>query len=468
MNISVLIADDNVEFATTLAEIVKSFGYETILTHSPDETIAAVEANHNIIGVALLDIEYGPDTELDGLDILDNISKSYPEIPVIMISGKGTIESAVRATKLGAMNFIEKGVVTKEKIKGVLSTALERFDSTGEYKDIKNFLASQGIIADSKAMMEIGDSIIRFGRTNLNVLITGDTGTGKKLVAKAIHAASQRRRYQFVTVDIPNIPKDLFQSELFGHVKGAFSGATDSKKGLFQQANNGTIFLDEIGELTPELQSSLFIPIEEKQVRRVGSVKTEDVNLRFISATDKNLLDGMRDGKFREQLYHRLRECEIHLPNLSERREDIPSIIDHYLAKHNEDFAEQRSFAPSALELLNQQQWPGNIREIAGVIKVVLQTARRDTIEANDIHKIIKNSPSMTKPARENTYISTSGTLKADLAKVDKIKVEETLERCNGNVTKTAAILGVSRETLHNKIRRYEIEVQKYRKKKKR
>ncbi len=467
MDIRILIADDNKEFATTMSGIVKSFGYNTLLAHTPDEAIQCAHENHNIIGAALLDIEFGPEAQLDGLDILESLRKSYPEIPVIMISGKGTIESAVRATKLGAINFIEKGVVTKDRIKAVLDTAMERLGPRGEYDEIRKFLASQGIIATSKPMMEIGDAIIRYARTDLNVLITGDTGTGKKLVAMAIHAASRRNRHPFVTVDIPNIPKELFQSELFGHVKGAFSGATDSKKGLFQQANNGTIFLDEIGEMTTDLQSSLFIPIEEKEVRRVGSVKSEPVNLRFISATDKNLLDGMKNGKFREQLYHRLRECEIHLPSLSERREDIPGIIEFYLQKHNQDFGEQKYFSPSALDLMGEQRWHGNIRELAGVVKVALQTSLKEQIEANDIQKILKNSPSVNKPVSETAYLSTTGSLKDDLAKVDKIKIESSLERCKGNVTKTAALLGVSRETLHNKIRRYEIDVQQYRKSRK-
>jgi len=465
MDIRVLIADDNYDFASTLSEIVVSFGVKTFICTSPEETLNCLESNTKNIGVAFLDIEFGPNTSMDGLDILEKMRKDYPYIPVVMISGKGTIESAVRATKLGAINFIEKSIVTKQRIKSVLETALERLGPRGEADDIRKFLAAQGIIAKSRAMMEIGDSIIRYGRTDLNILITGDTGTGKKLVAKALHAASHRAKSPFITVDIPNIPKELLQSELFGHIKGSFSGASESKKGLFHQANHGTILLDEIGEMTLDLQSSLFIPIEERSIRRVGSIKSEDVDIRFISATDRDLLVLMREGRFREQLYHRLRECEIHLPNLTDRIEDIPDIIDYYLKKHNDDFQEHKQFSTSAMEQLCEYNWTGNVRELSSIVKVALQTSLKDQIEAIDITRILKNSPSVYNKPVENNPIISNRTLKEDIENVDKKKIELTLEQVNGNVTKAAGILGVSRETLHNKIRKYEIEVTDFRKK---
>lgn len=465
LDIKILIADDNLDFSSTLAEIVSSFGYKTLVANTPQKTLAYLSANPKTIGAALLDIEFGPDAEMDGLDILERIRYSYPEIPVIMITGKGTIESAVRATKLGAINFVEKSTVSKSKIKAMLDVAMERLGPQGEADDIRKFLESFGIIAKSKTMIEIGDSIIRYARTDLNVLITGDTGTGKKLVAKAIHNASKRARYPLITVDIPNIPKELLQSELFGHVKGAFSGATETKKGLFNQAHHGTLFLDEIGEMSLDLQSSLFIPIEDKCVRKVGSVKSEDIDIRFVSATDRDLLKLMREGVFREQLYHRLRECEIRMPNLTERKEDIPLIIEHYVKKHNEDFQDQKYFSPSALDLLNEGSWHGNVRELSSIIKVAMQTSLKDQVEAMDIQKIIKNSPSIYRSLSDSTFISSNRTLKEDLAQVDKQKIESTLRNCKGNVTKAANMLGVSRETLHNKIRRYEIDVHNFRKK---
>ena len=246
----VLIVDDNKDFASTLAEIVSSFGFDPETLYTPQEAINYVDANHSQVGVMLLDIEFGPGEQLNGLDILEHARKRFPEIPVIMISGKGTIETAVKATKLGAVNFVEKSLISRDKVKNVLNAAIERLGENGEAKEIRQFLEMHGIIAKSKKMIDIGDNIIRFGRTELNILITGETGTGKKLVAKAIHAISRRTRFPFVTVDIPNIPSDLFQSELFGHLKGSFSGATETKKGLFHQADKGTLFLDEIGDFS--------------------------------------------------------------------------------------------------------------------------------------------------------------------------------------------------------------------------
>lgn len=463
----VLIGDDSLDFCTTLEDIVQSFGYETHTLQDPQNIIDFLDKQHKKISVVMLDIEFGPHVSLNGIDVLEYCRRNFPAIPVVMISGKGTIENAVKATKLGAINFIEKSVLSKESIKEVLASAMDRLGVKGEALEIQRFLASQGIVGKHRLMLEIGDSIIRFGRTDLNVLITGETGTGKKLVANAIHNVSRRAKYPFVTVDIPNIPRDLFQSELFGHNKGSFTGAGDNKKGLFHQANKGTIFLDEIGDLSQDLQSSLFIPIEEKMIRRVGSTESEDLDVRFVSATDKDLLYAMKEAKFREQLYHRLRECAIHIPPLRERPDDIPDIAEYYLLYHNEQYNQSKGFSPSALEFLQEQNWSGNVRQLVSVLRVTLQTVSDEQIEVADLHKIISNSsvgPS-SDPASE-TLISSGRTLKEDLAQLDKKKIESTLERTNGNVSKAAAILGISRETLHNKIRRYGVNTQLYRVKK--
>lgn len=461
----ILIADDNKDFCSTMAEIVGSLNFETEMFNTPDSAINYISANHSKISLMLLDIEFGPGESKNGLDILDFSRKNYPQIPVIMISGKGTIETAVKATKLGASNFIEKSIISKEKIVEVINSviSLNNIDNV-ESQEIKKFLEVNGIIGNSKELIALGDNIIRFGRTELNVLVTGETGTGKKLVAKALHSISRRNRQSFVTVDIPNIPGDLFQSELFGHVKGSFSGAVDNKKGLFHQAHKGTLFLDEIGDLPIELQSNLLLPVEEKSIRRVGSVQNEEVDIRFISATDKDLVEAIKNNKYREQLYHRLRECEIHLPPLRDRREDIPEICDYYLKSHNEHFSEQKVFSPSSMEYLCEQEWSGNIRELISSLKLSLQTIQKEVIEVSDLHKVLlidnKNKEKKIKT------LSEVRTLKEDIEEVDKKKIETTLLLTNGNVSKSAAKLGVSRETLHSKIRKYDIDVQQYRKKK--
>lgn len=464
MKVVALIVDDNHEFATTMADIVESFGYQPAIAYSPAEAIAYLDEKHRFVGIILLDIEFAPGEKTNGLDLLEIIRKNYIQIPVVMISGKGTIESAVRATKLGAVNFIEKSILSKEKIKAVLDSSARHISVSLEELEIQKFLHSCGIIGKSKKIIEVGDSIIRYGRTDLNVLITGETGTGKKLVAKAIHSISRRAKFPFVTVDIPNIPKELFQSELYGHIKGAFSGAMETKRGLFQEAHKGTLFLDEIGDLLPELQSNLLIPIEEKIVRKVGSLQNEEVDIRFISATDKDLLVSIKEGRFREQLYHRLRECEIYIPPLSERREDIPEIINHYCQKHNNEFSEYKYFADDTIDFLTHYTWRGNVRELVNFLKVALQTTQKEKIEISDVQKLLSNGNHRSVQF-QIPIITTDRTLKEDLAEVDKKKIETTLAQCNGNVSKSAAILGISRETLHNKIRRYNIDVSQFRKK---
>jgi len=456
----ILIADDNLEFSGTISDLVESYGYKTTVTNTPHSTMEYYFKNNNQIMAVFLDIEFGINEELDGLDLLEKFRKFNPTIPIVMISGKGTIESAVRATRLGAVNFIEKSLISKDRVKGLLESLFGNHKND-ETETLIKFLNSNGIIGRSKAILEIGDSIVRYGRTDLNVLITGETGTGKKLVAKAIHAISRRAKSPFVTVDIPNITKELFQSELFGHIKGSFTGATETKKGLFHEANKGSLFLDEIGELPLDLQSNLFLPLEEKYIRKVGSTQQEDIDIRFISATDKNLVDCMKEGKFREQLFHRLRECEIELPSLNKRKDDIPEIIEHYLQKHNMDFNESKLFTPSAIEFLADQQWPGNVRELSSVIKRVCQTTQKEQLDTNDI---IKNfGPRKEQQVPVLITLSEGLTLKEDAEKHNKMKIEETLKACNGNVSKSAALLGVSRETLHNKIKKYDIDAQQFR-----
>ncbi len=462
----ILIVDDNVDFASTIADIIYSFGYTSFCINSPTEAIAFMEENYQDISLILLDIEFGFGEKMNGLDLLDIFRRNYIQIPIVMVTGKGTIETAVKATKLGAVNFIEKNIITKEKLRNIIDSTINSNKIKSEDYEIRNFLASLGIIGVSKVTLEIGNSVVRYGRTDLNILVTGETGTGKKLIAKALHSISSRMRNAFITVDIPNIPKVHFQSELFGYIKGAFPGANETKKGLFQEAHKGTLFLDEVGDLPIDLQSNLLSPIEEKIVRKFGALENEEVDVRFISATDKNLPEMMKAGTFREQLYHRLRECEIYIPALRERTEDIPEIVAYYTSLHNQDFNDNKIFSQSAIDYLTEQDWPGNVRELASVVRVILQTIQKEEIDSTDVIKLLSTRTSKQQRLIDiSSAISHTRTLKEDLAEVDRIKIEKTLEQNNGNVSKSAAILGVSRETLHNKIKRYGINTSSFRKK---
>jgi DNA-binding NtrC family response regulator len=363
------------------------------------------------------------------------------------------------------VNFIEKSSIGQGRLREVLYIAMEKVNRDAETEELSTLLRRSGLIGKSRKMFDVAEKIMQYGRTELNVLITGETGTGKKLVAMALHSVSRRAKQHFVTVDIPNIPANLFQSELFGCVKGAFTGATENKYGLFQRANKGTIFLDEIGDLAGDLQANLLLPVEEKIVRRLGSVESERIDVRFISATDKRLPEAIRNGEFREQLYHRLRECEISIPPLRERKEDIPAIVDHYVGRHNEAFGEEKVFTQAALEYMQDMPWYGNIRELENVVKVAVQVTRGSTVDIGNVVDALP--PTITKiyDGSDLSRLTTddSLSLREEMERINQVKIRETLERCYGNVSKAASQLGISRETLHNRIKRFNIDVNEYR-----
>ncbi|MFM8771347.1 MAG: sigma-54-dependent transcriptional regulator [Candidatus Kapaibacterium sp.] len=462
----ILIVDDNRDFSATIADVVRSQGWTPEVRNSPEQALAYLAKSSPEVALMLLDIEFGSESSMTGIDVLGKSIREFPSIPIIMISGKGTIEMAVQATKLGAINFIDKSTLSNDRLIEVLSSAMDRIRATASDEDRRRIMESHGIVGTSRAMMDVADLILRYGRTDLNVLVLGETGTGKKLVAQALHAVSRRAKHPFVTVDIPNIPRDLFQSELFGHTRGSFSGAMENKRGLFHQANKGTLFMDEIGDMPPELQANLLLPMEQRGVRRLGSVEVEDVDIRFVSATDRDLLSAMADGRFREQLYHRLRECEIFIPPLRERTDDVPAIVEHYIAKHNKDMGDSKSVSPGAIDYLREYQWPGNVRELASTLRVALQTMSNDELEVADLHRILGRATLPARPASQIAAPPPPAPVAIEpepAATDDRSKIEAALTRTAGNVSKAAAILGMSRETLHNRIKKIGIDVGGYR-----
>lgn len=471
----ILIVDDNRDFSATIADVVRAQGWQAEVRNSPEQAIALLQTSAKEIALMLLDIEFGSESSMTGIDVLGRSIREFPNVPVIMISGKGTIEMAVQATKLGAINFIDKSTLTNERLVGVLTAAMDRIKSGTSNEDKRRIMESYGIIGSSQSMMDVADLILRYGRTDLNVLILGETGTGKKLVAQALHAVSRRSKQPFVTVDIPNIPRELFQSELFGHMRGSFSGAMENKRGLFHQAHKGTLFMDEIGDMPQELQANLLLPMEQRGVRRLGSVEVEPVDIRFVSATDRNLIEAMSEGRFREQLYHRLRECDIYIPALRERTEDIPEIVEYYVGKHNKGMGDNKSVSPGAIDYLMQYRWPGNVRELASTLRVAFQTMSNDELEVADLHRILGRSVSTAAPARAHEPVppapvpapsatsTAPGTASESESGSDREKIEKALEKTAGNVSKAAAVLGISRETLHTKIKKHGIDVAKFR-----
>jgi DNA-binding NtrC family response regulator len=488
----ILIADDEHIFSAEIEEIVAEQGLSYYTVHNPDDALAHLREHHAQVSLALLDVQF-KNHPLTGLDVLAQARKLYPRIPVVMISGKSTFDDVRQATQIGAVNFIPKDGIVRQRVREVINAEMQKFSAQLSEAETLAFMKKNGLIGRSKAMMHIASLVRKYGKTELSVLITGETGTGKKVVAHALHAASQRANKPFITADMTNIPSELFQSELFGAVKGAYSGATENKIGLFQTADKGTLFLDEIGDLPPGDQSRLLLPVEEKRVRRVGSTAYESADARIISATDKNLPELIRESKFNAPLYSRLRECEITIPPLRERREDIPPIAEYYLRQHNEKFRERKFLTPSALEYLQSRAWPGNVRELEQTLRRVLQTTDHDRMDAQDFAQE-SNDNSMTTtyhqaqhpspqarydaPSAQNenaqnetariplggaTAESLSGgqmggsvkNIRESTEELKKKQLIEALTKTNGNITQATKILDVSRETIHTWMRKY-------------
>jgi DNA-binding NtrC family response regulator len=454
-----LIADDHVEYCHTLEESFAPLGWEVLLAHTTADAIALLDRFGDSLDLMFLDIEFNGEQKT-GLDVLDYARVRHPRVPVIMISGRGTLEMVVYATKRGAENFYDKASITTDRLIEIARAAAFKRPAQ-EVQDHLAFLASNGIIAQSEVMVKVARDILRYARHTLNVLILGETGTGKRLVAQAIHRASPRNKGRFVAVDIPNIPRELFQSEMFGHVRGAFTGAHQTKDGFFHAAHGGTLFLDEIGDLPVDLQVNLLVPIEEKRFYRVGSNQEETVDIRFISATDRDLGAAVANGMFRQQLYFRLREAEIIIPPLRERREDIPLIATHALAELNRGLATPKTFTPAAIEYLSSMAWPGNVRELISAVRSSFAIAA-DSEFITEAH--VAEATTRNAPGTAGRSLPTDGTtLDRAIDEVERSAIIGALRQTKGNVTMAAALLNISRETLYTKLRKHNINPQEFR-----
>lgn len=485
---TILVADDNREFCQSLCSIIRETSWNAHAVHSPDEALAYIRHHAQTLAMIFLDVEFHH-YALNGLHILEETRKHHPDIPVVMISGVSTMREVTFALQLGAQNFIGKSDVNRQAIVQMIQTEIARKEHLQSQQELRAFMNRNGIIGKSKAILTVVENIVRFGKTNLSVLLTGETGTGKSVAAKAIHAASTRRQHPFKTVDIPNTPETLFQSVLFGHTRGAFTGATEEKQGLFQAAHRGTLFLDEIGDLPLHLQPGLLLPIEQKVVRRLGSTREEEADVRIIAATDRNLPDAVRNQSFREQLFYRLRECEITLPPLRERREDIPLIAESFVQKHNEQYKQGRYLSSLAVEYLQSLEWHGNIRQLSSTVRRILETLKKDCIDVRDVldnispteerYHVLPETPSSTEalantsvtfvqpsPSSTTTFSQvqmTYNTFRDDEQEWRRQRVITSLTKTRGNISKSAAELGVSRQCLHNWINQLNIGVSAFR-----
>lgn len=453
---TILIIDDEAGIRESLKGILEDEGYRTIFAANGEQGLIQVrDENPDLI---LLDI-WMPG--IDGVETLRRIGESHPEQQVVMMSGHGTIETAVKATKLGAFDFIEKPL-SLDKVLLVVNNSLKVGQLVEENRSLKARLAKDyEMIGASPAIRLLKEQIAIAAPTSGWVLISGENGTGKELVARAIHGQSHRRDKPFVEVNCAAIPEDLIESELFGHEKGAFTGATAQRKGKFDQAHEGTLFLDEIADMSLKTQAKVLRILQERKFERVGGNRTIEVDVRVIAATNKDLEEEISEGRFREDLYYRLNVLPFHVTPLRERREDVPLLAHHFLEFFcSKEGRERKVLAPEALEALADYPWPGNVRELKNIIeRLAIMTPER-TIEYRHLPRSII--------ARQRPRISAGGTAMAESATFREAKEEfekeyliQKLEEHDWNVSRTAEAIELERSNLHRKIKSFGIELKK-------
>ena len=432
MSHSVLIVDDDDAFRFAMGKALRRFGYEVLEASSGEDAVQVVSGS-SPPEVALLDLKMGG---IGGLQVLRQVGRGATRF--IVLTGHGTVSAAVEAMRLGAFSFLEKPV-DADALRPLLVQAL------GESRGGDGAVP---LIGSSAHMQEIRNFVQTVAPTDETVLIFGETGTGKEVVARQIHAKSPRADAAFVAMNAACVPRDLFESELFGHTKGAFTGATAARRGLFSEADHGTLFIDELAELPLDSQAKLLRAIETKTIRVVGSPTEETVDARIIAATNRDLWGETQAGRFREDLYFRLQVFPITVGPLRQRPEDIAPLVEHLLERLGKS---SLSLGPGALDALRDYSWPGNVRELLNVLRRAALFAPSDTLDADLTTKMIEAS--VFGRARPSTPPSDPAPARTSLADVERDHIERVLRQMKGNVTQAASALGIDRRTLQRKMR---------------
>ena len=457
MNKAILIVDDEESICQSLSGILADEGHEVIAVTSGEEALRVVDEEQPAL--VLLDIWL---PGIDGIEVLKAIKRSHPQVQVLMMSGHGTIETAVRATKLGAFDFIEKPL-SLEKVILAVNHALEMVRLEEENLLLKQKVTHEyELTGQSPAIQELKEMIGIVAPTNAWILIMGENGTGKELVARSIHRQSRRSQKPFIEVNCAAIPEDLIESELFGHEKGAFTGATAKKRGKFDLANEGTIFLDEVADMSLKAQAKVLRILQEKKFERVGGNQLIPTDVRVLAATNKDLEREMEAGRFRQDLYYRLNVIPLRIPPLRDRREDIPLLVERFLrdfaAKEGET---EKKVADEAMTVLMRHYWPGNVRELKNIIERFVIMTPTNLISLRDVLPLFAEASLPEEggddvPPEAKATVDTFRAAKQDF---ERQYILRKLREFDGNISKTAEAIGLERSNLHKKIRSYGLEV---------
>jgi two-component system nitrogen regulation response regulator NtrX len=457
MSHTILVIDDEKDIRTSLTGILEDEGYNILTAASGAEGIES--AQQELPDLILLDI-WMPG--MDGLETLARLKDLFPQITVIMISGHGTIETAVRATKLGAFDFIEKPL-SLEKVLISVAHALQLQELKAENAELKKSAANEyELIGDTPIMMSLREQIVRVAPTTASVLVTGENGTGKELVARSIHYYSPRRDRPFIAINCAAIPEELIENELFGHEKGAFTGAVAQKKGKFDQADGGTLFLDEIADMSLKTQAKILRIIQERSFERVGGIKQVTVDVRIVAATNKLLDQEISEGRFREDLYYRLNVVPFRVPALRDRLEDLPLLVKYLVALfYRKEGRDAKAFLPEALEVLSGYDWPGNVRELKNIIERILIMTPGSLVTSADIPDLRGGLPSSAPQCPKLDAAFSMASLRDAREEFEREFIINKLEDNDWNISRTAELIELERSNLHRKIKSYGIDVRK-------
>jgi len=445
----ILVIDDEKEICESIKMILEYEDYQFDSATDSSEGLDKIESGD--FDVILLDIQM---PNLNGFEVLNRIKEKNLELNVIMISAFSSLENAVKATKLGAFDFIEKPI-DREKLLLSIRNALNQIKLLKENKELKkSVIPSDVIIGNSSAIKNVIDIVARVSQTDVRVLVTGENGTGKELVAREIHKRSARNNEKFVEVNCAAIPNELIESELFGHEKGSFTGAMQQRIGKFELATKGTLFLDEIGDMSLQAQAKVLRAIEDSKIERVGGNKKIEVDVRIITATNKNLKEEIEKGNFREDLYHRLNVIPLYVPPLRERIDDIPLLVDYFSRDICLKYKiPQVNFEPQVIKSLQSMEWRGNVRELRNIIERIIIMVPKKDIKESDISNLI-----FPQKSKVDDILNINNSFQDFKEKAEKVFIIKQLEANSWNISKTAELLDIQRSHLYAKMKKYNID----------
>lgn len=454
---NILVVDDEVAIRRALERFLTGLGYQVWGVENAADALKIIHSE--VIDLALVDLVM---PEMDGVELVKKMKSINPNLVAIVMTAYGTITSAVEAMKSGAYHYLTKPFEL-EDIASLVATGLEHQQLREENRYLKMQLKKkykfENIIGSSDSMQQVFGLIEKVADTDSTILILGESGTGKELVARAIHYNSRRSDKPLITVNCGAIPEELLESELFGHVKGAFTGAHSTKPGRFDAADGGTIFLDEIGDMSPKLQVKILRVLQERRFEPVGSTKTHEVDVRIITATNQDLEQAVKDGRFREDLFYRLNVIPIRIPPLRERRSDIPLLLRHFISRFNEE--NERSvdgFTDAAAMVLENYDWPGNVRELENLMERIIVLKGEGSIALEDLPPHLKGVTEKFESG--NIYIPSEGiSFKEAVSEFEKKIIKQALEKTRGNKNRAASLLKLNRTTLVEKIKKMGIEI---------